>query len=825
MCFWGAGAELSALERALEEEGQDISEDKEAPEYTGYVRADGPERASAGNAGISLEGTVYKVEEKAKVTAVYMKDNVVSAASQKFNESKIMVYIRPDHTEIKIGNKVKISGEASAFEPARNPGNFDQRAYYVRQGIHVLVWAEDVEILSDETDQVQQFLSELRAGWQKVLIEHLGEYYGGTMSAILLGDKSGLDAEMKKLYQKNGIGHLLAISGLHMSFIGMGIYSLLRRSGLGFIPAGTAGGVILILYTIMIGAGVSSLRALIMFLVRVGADMTGRDYDLATSLALAAAVLCWRQPLYITDAGFLLSFGAILGLVLLSPVFAEMLRAEERKETVRKNGRVKGRIKTGRGKAECLKVGSVKAGQWLAGGLASSLSVNLLLLGPVLYFYFEIPPYSVLLNLLVIPVMPVAMGAGITGSILALLSGPAGGAVLKICGVVLWSYDQLCAAAGMLPGSRFVTGKPCAGWLIVYYLILGCLTGLFYYLYRKREAGDSKGNQAKESGKVPKIFSEDRYHILIRLPGCALVLCAVLMTLTCRFGYHNTDGIEAAVLDVGQGDSIHIRGREGNHLIDGGSSDVSSAGIYRIEPYLLANAVDTLDYVFATHGDEDHINGLLELLEGQDLGIRVCRLVLPPEEYHEEKLEELARTAQENGTKVLVMQEGDVIAENTGKGKAPEAEDLEKAILTLTCLGPEEGREIEPGNGASLVLDLSYGDFHMLLTGDVEGKGEKSLCENDRLRQYDVLKAAHHGSRNSGTEEFLQITRPSIALISAGVDNRYGHPHTETLERLGEAGCRVYSTQENGMLTVWTDGEMMELRGYLSAPGLSAAVD
>lgn len=184
VCFWGAGAEPSALERALAEEGQDIS----------------------------LEGTVYKVEEKAKVTAVYMKDNAVSAASQKFNESKIMVYIRPDHTEIKIGNKVKMSGEASAFEPARNPGNFDQRAYYIRQGIHVLVWAEDMEILSDETDQVQQFLSELRAGWKKVLTEHLGEYYGGTMSAVLLGDKSGLDAEMKKLYQKNGIGHLLAIN-------------------------------------------------------------------------------------------------------------------------------------------------------------------------------------------------------------------------------------------------------------------------------------------------------------------------------------------------------------------------------------------------------------------------------------------------------------------------------------------------------------------------------------------------------------------------------------------------------------------------------------
>ena len=757
MCLWGAGDETSALAGALTGENPGTEESRSAREES-----------------VTLQGTVYRIEEKTKVTAVCVKDNAVSVSGQKFNESKIMVYIRPDQPEIKIGNRIKISGEASVFETARNPGNFDQRAYYARQGLYVLVWAEAVEVISAETDRVQHFLYEMRSGWRKILTEHLGEYYGGTMSAVLLGDKSGLDAEMKKLYQKNGIGHLLAISGLHMSFIGMGVYSLLRRSGLGFISAGAAGSAILLLYTMMIGAGVSSLRALIMFLVKVGADMTGRDYDLATSLALAAAVLCWRQPLYITDAGFLLSFGAILGLVLLTPIFRELFGTESSKLPA--------------------------AGRWLAGGLASSLSVNILLLGPVLYFYYEIPPYSVFLNLLVIPVMPVAMGAGIIGSALALISAAAGGAVLKLSGAVLWVYDQLCSAAGMLPGSRLVTGKPCADWLIVYYVMLGCLCGLFYCLYRKREAEGAEGSHG------------DRYTVMLRLPGCGLVMCAVLMTVICRMEYDRADGIQAAVLDVGQGDAIHIRGREGNYLIDGGSSDVSSAGIYRIEPYFLANAVDTLDYVFATHGDEDHINGIQELLEGQELGVRIRRLVMPPEEFHDEKLEGLALTAQENGTKVLVMRPGDEIAEDT----APERKGSGKDALVLTCLGPEEGKGLKPGNEASLVLGLSYGEFHMLLAGDVEGRGEQMLCENDSLGQYDVLKAAHHGSRNSGTEELLQVTRPSVALISAGVDNRYGHPHPETLERLAGVGCRTYSTQENGMLTVWTDGEMMKVEGFLT---------
>ena len=89
------------------------------------------------------------------------------------------------------------------------------------------------------------------------------------------------------------------------------------------------------------------------------------------------------------------------------------------------------------------------------------------------------------------------------------------------------------------------------------------------------------------------------------------------------------------------------------------------------------------------------------------------------------------------------------------------------------------------------------------------------LVESGRLHKYDVLKAAHHGSKNSGTEPFLEIVKPSVTLISAGADNRYGHPHEETLKRLEAAGSRVYSTQENGAITVRTDGETMEIEGVL----------
>ena len=576
-----------------------------------------------------------------------------------------------------------------------------------------------------------------------------------------------------------------------MTFLGMGIYNLLRKAGCGFTISGLTGGVLLILYSLMIGAGVSSLRALIMFMVRIGAEITGRDYDLLTSLFLSAAILCFRQPLYLTDAGFQLSYGAILGLALFSPVFSEMFGCAQVSDRKRRLERRKtGRIARVQSKGFTVLL-------WILNGLSTSLAVNVFLLGPLLWFYFEVPPYSVFLNLIVIPVMPVAMGAGVAGSALSLMSDAAGGAVLQICGGVLRSYDQVCTWAGMLPCNRFVAGKPDAPWIVVYYLVLAGLWILFKYIAGKREQEEEKrksGNKISNKSRKP-----------CRLPGCAILFFAAGMALVCRGGFRLPDEAQITVLDVGQGDGIHIRHDSLNCLIDGGSSDVSSVGTYRLEPYFLSRGVDALDYVFVTHGDDDHISGVREMLENQTFGVKIRNLVMPLLEYQDEKLIGLAQTAVKNGTRVTVMDPGDKITSDAAE---------EEKGMVLTCIGPESGLEVEPGNETSLVLDMSFGEFDMLFTGDVEGSGEESLISSGLLRDYDILKAAHHGSKNSGTEEFLQITAPEYAVISAGKDNRYGHPHAETLQRLNDAGCTVYSTQDNGAVMIRSDGVTMTINGF-----------
>ena len=393
---------------------------------------------------VICEGTVYRIENKSQSTAIYLKDAVVSCTDQKsknqiIKEKKILVTIKNNKSgkkiRMKIGQKLNVWGTKQSFHPPRNPGNFNQKNYYQKQGIHVgvLTKAEQVEIVLSEKDKnwivsrwnsIRNQLDRLKNYWNWKIVSQMGKTHGAMLSTILLGEKSGLDPEMKKLYQKNGLGHLLAISGLHMSLIGMSVYRLLRKMGNSFLFSGIAGGGILFFYLVMTGPQVSSLRALLMFFIRMGAEITGRDVDQPTSLAVTAAILSIYQPLYLLDAAFLLSFGAILGILLLYPIFEQKTR--------------------------------LKAWE----GFKISLAVNGMLLGIMLYYYFEVPPYALVLNVILIPLFPFVMLTGIGGILFSELSGTVGKIGFRSCDRLLSFYDKLCELTSALPGSRIVTGQP-----------------------------------------------------------------------------------------------------------------------------------------------------------------------------------------------------------------------------------------------------------------------------------------------------------------------------------------------------------------------------
>ena len=205
-----------------------------------------------------------------------------------------------------------------------------------------------------------------------------------------------------------------------------------------------------------------------------------------------------------------------------------------------------------------------------------------------------------------------------------------------------------------------------------------------------------------------------------------------------------------------------------------------------------------MDYVLISHGDSDHINGVADLIERRRIGIEIGTLVLPMREVWDEALCSLADMAGRAGIQVAAI----------GPGQGIQEKDM-----SLSCIQPAKGDDILPGNEASMVLSLSSGKFDMLLTGDVEGDGEELLIERltkkEQARTWEVLKVAHHGSGNSTSERFLQGVQPAFAIISAGEQNSYGHPHQETLSRLKERGTQIYSTQDKGAVMIEVkDGKM-----------------
>jgi competence protein ComEC len=272
------------------------------------------------------------------------------------------------------------------------------------------------------------------------------------------------------------------------------------------------------------------------------------------------------------------------------------------------------------------------------------------------------------------------------------------------------------------------------------------------------------------------------------------------------------------MLDVGQGECIFLHTATGkNILIDGGSTSVSNVGQYRILPFLKSQAIRTVDYVIVTHGDEDHVSGLEEILSKEDGGIAVRYLILPDvADKEQEEYAALAELAGKNHIPVGYISDGWRLAEGE---------------MTISCLNPVSGFSSDSANAESVTLSLLYRGLSCLLTGDLEKEGEDHVEELLRTsrknygapEEYTILKVAHHGSKNSTSREFLEQVSPRFALISCGKNNRYGHPHGDLLERLQETDTQVMRTDEMGAVQICISGKTGEIlfRKYLNDKHIS----
>lgn len=646
-----------------------------------------------------------------------------------------------DGGQPEMGSLVAVRGSFRAFAHATNPGEFDSADYYQIMGQQGRIM--ECRLLSESRtyDGFRECMYRVREYCSLLLDTCYEPEDASIMKAMLLGEKGMLDADVKALYQQNGIIHILAISGLHLSVIGFGCHAFLRKIRLPELVNIMLSIGLMYCYGTMTGMGVSMLRAYIMFALHLFAGLMGRTYDLLTAVTVAALVVLAGQPLYLRHSGFLFSFGAICGIGIFLPAVQQNLLGQ---------GRVQKALFTG-------------------------IAVSLSTLPVYLYFYYEFPPYSVLLNLIVIPCMTLTLLCGLLGLAAAACFLPFGAAASWPAAVMLGFYERCCRFCTVLPDSRWGIGCPKPWQIFIFFTVL---TGLCI-----------------ANRRLPKLYFWSG------------VLCALSM-MTARV----PQGLQITMVDVGQGDCIYLAEESGMHmLIDGGSSDRSDVSRYQIVPFLKHEGAFRLDAVVATHPDSDHICGIRAMLEGmRETGISIGTLYLPDvgKAGRTEEYRGLEQAAAGAGVKVCYIGAGDIL--QCGK-------------VMLTCIHPEKGLDISDTNAYSTVLYLSYGNFSALFTGDLEGAGEDKVLDRIRERpdMQDVmlLKVAHHGSGNSTGADFLRAARPKIALISAGRNNRYGHPHEELLQRLDGCGCLIYRTQRSGAVTVRVRGGRVRVSEYLEALG------
>ena len=711
---------------------------------------------------VIVQGKIYKIENTAFGTNIYLKGVEVENGEKSVSVKRIFV-----NTEkipnVKIGNIIKVRGKLRQFEEAANKGNFDSRKYYLSLGFYGKIEAGTIEVINSDYSGIRQGLYELRMEiierLEKLCSDNNGIFSiinnkNGIIGAIILGDKTDLDSDIKELYSVSGIAHILAISGLHISFIGMAIYRLLRRR-FRFLFSAAVSIPVVLSFGIMSGFGISTIRAIIMFILKIIGEVLGRKYDAITAISLAGLVLLVQNPFVVCNSGFQMSFGAIIAIVLILPIVEEILNTDNK----------------------IIKV------------ISANFTISLVMNPILAWNYYVLPTFSFLLNIGVVPLMSVVIVSSIVGIFCSCIMFGFGKVVIfPGCGI-LELYTFLCNIINKSSVASIVVGQPKVTIIIVYYaILLVVLFGLKNIRTKYTRAEKERNIIKKETGLVLEKKAKKERRIKGQNVKLRLACIVGFLLLNCLIYYIPNPGFYITFISVGQGDGILIHGDNGTKvMVDGGSTSEKQVAKNCIVPYLKAEGIGTIDYSIITHTDKDHISGILEILENNNSNrIRIKNLVMPDINMKDDTYNELIEKAKLKKINVLYIKKGDTLS--LGKTK-------------IKCIYPETTTTASDKNDYCTVLSVKNKTSKILLTGDISKEIEEKI-KDDIEENYTVLKVAHHGSNYSSSEKFLKKVNPKYSIISVGKNNSYGHPGNETMERLRKQGGVIYRTDEKGGITI-----------------------
>jgi competence protein ComEC len=570
----------------------------------------------------------------------------------------------------------------------------------------------------------------------------------GLAEALLLAQRAGLAPETRSRWVAAGLVHLLAISGMHVGLIVGGMLIAGRLCGLAPGAARRLAVLVTAAYVLFLGAPSAALRAMLQASLLLGAAELQRPAEPFTALAAAALVILLIEPMAILDPGFQLSFAGMIGLIGWRRPVAGLLPR-----------RLHPHIRDG-----------------IAAGVAASALTT-----PIAALQFGTAAWiGIPASILAVPLLAAAVAALLVALLIAALTGSVTGVHAAAADLPLRLLDATAGLAARVPGGH---GYMAASTVVA---ILGAVAIMIIV----RRALHGRG-----SGAPPPSHAPDAAHVAWRgrrrlyafRVGAAAAAGVLVLAWSPQILRPHGDRIEIHAIDVGQGDAFAIRTPANRWiLVDAGPRTLrSDAGRDRVVPYLLKHGARRIEALILTHPDADHIGGAAAVLDAFDVAL----VIDPGFAAGKDMFIDLVAAARRSDRRWIAAREGIRLA----------IDGVDIALL-YPFSSLDAARD---ANDNSVVFSLSFGSFTALFLGDAPRSVEEQVVarHGGRLRA-EVLKVGHHGSNTSTGEVLLRAARPGLALVSAGRNNRYGHPAPGVLQRLADHEVRVLRTDVHGNITV-----------------------
>lgn len=729
-------------------------------ESSSLLRSVGPGKADL--IGVIAEPVRFGPDRAVAVVAV---QRLVAQGGTRPIGGRIRLSIRGAVPPLVVGDLIEFETRLRPPGGLVNPGGYDYADHLRRSGIHAVgnvTLRQDgsaFRVLAQGAFPLLSRVDRWRGRTREAALRTLPAPVAGLYLALVTGETGYLTQSIRDAFMASGTTHILSISGSHLGLIGLVVFWCVRRAVLALPPRGllrlslhttatriAAGATILpvVLYALLGGAEVATVRSLVMILIVLAATLLGRTHSIGTGLALALLLIVGWEPLAPFDVSFQLSFLSVLVIVL-------VMKARRPGEEEAMAGAFPG-------------AGGVQAR--MKEGMADALLVSVLVTvasAPLVAAYFnQVAWVGGVANILVVPfvgflVLPASLLACL-GTLLGGSDALAGSVIVQpLLDALAWVVRGFAA----VPGAELRVPSPAVWQMIVFYL---CLAACF--LCRRRMVG--------------------------RVAG-VVVLGMLALWVWAPRDLPEPGKVRLTFMDVGQGDAALVETADGRTiLIDGGAaSDTYDVGRMAVAPLLWDRGIRRLDLVVATHPQQDHVGGLAFVVGKFEIGEFWTNGVSRDAAF----LRQLDEAIAVRGVPVRSVSSLD---EAVSVGGCL-VRVLNPVFSPAGVTQQSSGRNL---NNQSVVLKLGCGKSAFLFTGDIERETESWLTDRSEDLGAVVLKVPHHGARGSVYEPFLRAVQPRVAVISVGRTNAYGHPSPVMLETYAGLGIPILRTDIHGAITV-----------------------